>query len=82
MNISEIRKDVPVPVYVKTGRKHKYKFDDLQVGEMFEVTVEEGRRIKVRNTLTSGSRQAKKRNPGRDFLISITSAGVGVWRTA
>lgn len=80
--VSEIRKDVPVPTHVKTGRKYKYQFDNMQVGDMFEVTADEGSRGKLRNTLTSGSRQSRKRNPGWEFLISITSTGVGVWRTA
>lgn len=68
-----IDKNVPLPAKATTGRKSKYPFDLMEVGDSFFVPG------KVRMASTVG--QASRRL-GRRFVWNEETGGVRVWRAA
>ncbi len=68
-----IDKDVPLPAKATVGRKSKYPFDLMEVGDSFFVPG------KVRMASTVG--QASRRL-GRRFVWNEETSGVRVWRAA
>ena len=68
-----IDKNVPLPAKATTGRKSKYPFDLMEVGDSFFVPG------KVR--MASTVRQASRRL-GRRFVWNEETGGARVWRAA
>ena len=74
----KIEADIPIPVAVKkggAGRKPKYPFAELQVGESFLVPGKTTDKFGATVTL------ARKRT-GRNFTTRNVEGGVRIWRTA
>ena len=74
----KIEANIPVPAVVRAGgagRKPKYPFADLKVGESFLVP------DKTMNKMGSTVTLARKRT-GRNFTLRNVEGGVRIWRTA
>lgn len=66
----KIEKGVPIP-----GGRHKYPFAQMEIGDSFEVTGEDMRKI-YSAASNSGGRH------GRSYRTRVTENGIRVWRTA
>lgn len=69
-----IDKDIPVPKQVGTGRKNKYPFDALEVGDSFFV-----KDAKVKTLSRTCGSHGKRLS--RKFTSRTVDGGVRVWRT-
>jgi len=69
-----IEKGVPVPKQVGAGRKNKYPFDALEVGDSFFV-----KDTKVKAISKTCSNHGKRLS--RKFASRTVDGGVRVWRT-
>jgi len=69
-----IDKGIPVPKLVGTGRRNKYPFDAMEVGDSFLVTGLKGKTIS-RICCYHGKRLSRK------FASRTVDGGVRVWRT-
>ena len=67
--------DEPIPEHNKRGRRYRFPFDQLEVGQCFRIT---GMR---RNTMSPYKVYAEKAL-GRKFTTRTTDAGVLVWRVS
>jgi hypothetical protein len=67
----------PVP-NAHRGRRPKYPFARMQVGDCFYVPLKE---VKSANVLASSARQwAKRNNSDRKFVTRVVGDIVGIWR--
>lgn len=69
-----IDKGIPVPKQVGTGRKNKYPFDALEVGDSFFV-----KDLNVKTISRTCGHHGKRLS--RRFISRTVDGGVRVWRT-
>lgn len=82
----EIEDNVPIPAIQRRGgggRKSAYRFDDLNVDQMFRVPFGEDSPKAVARRVQVAKTQAIKRHPERHYKVRtlIDHTGMGVWRT-
>ena len=78
----QILSDIPVPPDYR-GRKAKYPFADLKVGQMFWIPGEEAPMGGIRTLLSAVG--AYRRRTGaiqHRFVVRPHEDGIGVWRVA
>lgn len=71
----EIEKNIPIPDPNK-GRKSKYPFATMQVGDSFFVS------DKKQTVIGSCASAYSKRNPDVKFTVRVAEGGVRCWRVA
>lgn len=66
MSMYNIKKGVPIPSIYGAGRKKKYPFDTMHIGDCFEVSDQEIHRVRaaVQYTQRNGNRQFVTRQTG------------------
>lgn len=74
VNEFHIEKGIPVPKQVGAGRKNKYPFDAMEVGDSFFV-----KDIKVKTISRTCGHHGKRLS--RRFASRTVDGGVRVWRT-
>lgn len=72
----KIDNHIAPPCSVKSGKRSKYPFADMQVGESFAVSLDE--RANLRNILSGW----KNRHPGWDYATRSDGEFFRIWRTA
>lgn len=73
----EIEKGVPIPDDPR-GRRGKYPFKDMEVGDSFFVSCDDEKRKKtVRNSIYASRWRREK---GYKFKCSLEKEGIRVWR--
>lgn len=77
----KIEKGVPMEDF-PTVRTTKYPWDEMEVGDSFEVEIEgaKNRRAKQASIPASGNSWARRKGLERLFKARVTEAGVRVWR--
>lgn len=71
----EIEKGIPMPERSKTGRKGKYPFSEMEVGDSF--FLDDKTQKSVASTVTSARKKF-----GFTFAARDEDTGVRIWRTA
>lgn len=90
----KIDNDIPAPVSaVTSGRKHKYPFRQLQVGQSFGLPLSDDVTVKqMKNAAAAARKRAKAEGVDLKFVVAERAVDIGgefpvytevrVWRTA
>lgn len=77
----KIDKNVPIPNRKYIGRKSKYAYSKMEIGDSFLVKCSSENLFKVQNTLNTSSRtHGLKSTPAKKFKTARMDGGVRVWR--
>lgn len=80
-----IEKNIPLPARVRgtQGRRSKYPFAQMEVGDSFAITAIEQTAYKLRNSIGNCAiKWVQKNAPERKFSTRITGNTVRIWRIA
>lgn len=76
----EIEKNIPIPKAIQVGRRSKYPFDDMEIGDSFAVDKSEVAR--VRASATNHNCKPGKNFEKRHFgVLKLEDGSYRCWRT-